>query len=415
MTAPLPPKIAFVLKGYPRLSETFIAQEIRALEVKGLAIELFSLRYPSDKKRHAIHQEIQAKVTYLPEYLYQEMGRVIRAWWKVRRWHTYPKIKKLFLHDWWRDRTPNRGRRFGQALVLAAELPADISQIHGHFVHTPGSVTRYAAGLRGLPYSLSAHAKDIWTIPDWEKREKLADCVFAVTCTQVNFEHLQSLADHPAKIERIYHGLDFSRFPPPVSKKSGPNGLSHDQRVEILSVGRAVAKKGYDDLLMAFTALPPQLHWHFTHIGGGKMVEELKNLARNLGLAEKITFKGSQTQADVLEALRRADLFVLASKIADDGDRDGIPNVLIEAMSQKVPCLSTHVSGIPELIQHGDTGLLARPGDVMDLAEKLATLIAQPDLRLSLGSNGYQYVCQNFSMQAGVDRLFDKFVIAKPC
>ena len=154
-------RIAIVLKGYPRLSETFIAQEIRALEVRGLGLRLVSLRHPTDRTQHPVHREIEAPVRYLPEYLYQEPLRVLRALFAVRRRSGFANA----LATWWRDlrRDPcaNRVRRFGQALVLAAELESDVVHLHAHFLHTPASVARYAALVLGMPWSFSAHAKDI--------------------------------------------------------------------------------------------------------------------------------------------------------------------------------------------------------------------------------------------------------------
>src|SRR5690606_25417758 len=159
--------VAVILKGYPRLSETFIAQELLALERAGLPFRIVALRHPTDGHVHAINKAITAPVDYLPEYLYRHLPRVLRAWWTVRRWPAYRPARSRWLRDLRRDPTPNRGRRFGQALVLAAELPADVTHIHVHFLHTPASVGFYGALLRGLPWTVSAHAKDIWTIPEW--------------------------------------------------------------------------------------------------------------------------------------------------------------------------------------------------------------------------------------------------------
>ena len=144
-------RVAFILKGYPRLSETFIAQEIAALERRGLDILIVSLRHPTEARRHRLHDAIRAAVLYLPEYLLLEPLRVLRAWWKIRKTAAYAAARRLWLRDLARDPTPNRARRFGQALVLAAELPADVKHLHAHFLHTPASVTRYAAALLGLP------------------------------------------------------------------------------------------------------------------------------------------------------------------------------------------------------------------------------------------------------------------------
>ena len=209
------PPLAVILKGYPRLSETFIAQELKALEDRGLLFEIWSLRFPYDDKTHPIHDAIRAKVRYLPEYLYQAPSRVFRAWRKARRMPGYGRAFRLWLKDWRRDRTTNRGRRWGQALVMAAEMAPDVRFHYAHFLHTPGSVARYAAIIRGVEWGFSAHAKDIWTIPEWEKREKLADCRFGATCTGSGAGHLNDLAPTPETVDLVYHGLDLTRFPAP--------------------------------------------------------------------------------------------------------------------------------------------------------------------------------------------------------
>ena len=213
----VPNAILFILKGYPRLSETFIAQEIRALETLGLDIRIASLRHPTDPAVHPVHREIRAPVVYLPEYLYQEPWRVLRSWWRGRRRLGYAAARRAWLKDLRRDATPNRVRRFGQALVLVDELPTGVSWLHAHFIHTPGSVARYASLLSGLPWSCSAHAKDIWTTPEWEKREKLAAAAWAVTCTMHGRDHLAALAPAADRVALVYHGLDFHRFDAPES------------------------------------------------------------------------------------------------------------------------------------------------------------------------------------------------------
>ncbi len=377
--------IAFVLKGYPRLSETFIAQEILGLQRRGLDIEIYSLRHPTDDRRHPVHDEITCPVRYLPEYLHHDPLRVFRAWRKARALPGYAKAFAVWRADLRRDLSRNRVRRFGQACVLAAELPEKTGRLHFHFLHTPGSAARYAALMRGLPLSGSAHAKDIWTIPDWEKREKLADIDFLATCTASGAEHLQSLADSPAKVLLAYHGLDLTRFSSPGRPDQTRDGSDAADPVRLLSVGRAVPKKGYDDLIAALARLPEDLAWRLTHIGGGAGLAGLKQQAEKHGLSGRIDWRGALAQSDVLEALRTADLFVLPSKIAEDGDRDGLPNVLMEAASQALPALATTISGIPEFIETEHTGVLVEQGAPPQLAEALLRLIRDPALRTRLG------------------------------
>ena len=168
-------RIAVVVKGYPRLSETFIAQEILALEQRGLNLEIWSLRHPTERAVHPMHKAIKARVSYLPEYLYEEPMRVLRgALWSLRQ-KGFGRTIKAFWRDLKRDFTANRVRRLGQAFAMARELPAEVQHLHVHYLHTPASVVRYAALLTGRTWTFSAHAKDIWTTPEWEKREKMAD------------------------------------------------------------------------------------------------------------------------------------------------------------------------------------------------------------------------------------------------
>ncbi len=410
--------IAIVLKGYPRLSETFIAQEIRGLEKRGLKLCLYSLRHPTDPTRHAIHEEISAPVTYLPEYLWQEPLRVVRGWLAARRRPGYRAARRQWLADLRRDPTPNRGRRFGQACVLAAELPAGIVRLHAHFLHTPGSVARYAAQMTGLPWSCSAHAKDIWTTPAWEKQDKLRDLDWLVTCTAVGRDHLASLgaggSDWSGKVRLLYHGLDLARFPPPPGGRPPRDGSDPKDPLVILSVGRAVEKKGYCDLLRALDGLPRDLHWRFVHIGGGVLAAALHAEAERLGLANRIDWRGPQPQDAVLTAYREADVFVLASRIAADGDRDGLPNVLMEAQSQELACLATRISAVPELIRDGETGLLVPPQDPGAMAAALTALIRDPRLRRRLGAAGAKVVRRDFSMERGLDLLASRLAPAYP-
>jgi glycosyltransferase involved in cell wall biosynthesis len=402
-------RVAFVLKGYPRLSETFIAQEILGLEERGLEILVVSLRHPTDRTAHPVHHAIRAALLYLPEYLYQEPRRVLNGWRRARRLAGYRRALAAWLADLLRDPTPNRVRRFGQALVLAAELPADIVRLHAHFLHTPASVARYAALLSGLDWSVSAHAKDIWTLPAWEKRVKLAEASWVVTCTKTGRRHLASLAASPGAVRLCYHGLDLERFGPAPRRAAGNDGSLPDHPVVLLSVGRAVAKKGYDDLLAALALLPAGLQWRFVHIGGGALAAVLRDKAQRLGLSRRIEWRGALPQPDVLAAYREADLFVLASKVVEDGDRDGLPNVLLEAQSQRLACISTNVSAIPELIETGVTGVLTPPGDPHALAQALTDLIRHPAARARLGAAAERRVRSRFSLAPGIDMLALQF------
>ncbi|WP_299667176.1 glycosyltransferase family 4 protein [uncultured Ruegeria sp.] len=398
------PKLAVLVKGWPRLSETFIAQELVALQEAGHSFDIWSLRHPTDTKRHPLHDRFNGQVHYLPEYLYEEPERIAAARAIASRLPGYGEAYRVWRQDLRRDPSHNRIRRFGQACVLAAELPQETQALYAHFMHTPSSVARYASIMRGLPWSFSAHAKDIWTSPDWEKREKLQlathGAAFGATCTAIGAAHLRDLADDPERVELIYHGLDLSRFPAPPER----NIRAADAPFRMLSVGRLVEKKGFDRLIEAFARLPNTLNWHWTHIGGGNLGKMLSAQADAAGLSERITWMGACDQPEVITEMRNADLFVLPSRIAKDGDRDGLPNVLMEAASQRLPILSTPVSAIPEFIETSVHGVLASD-DPSALATAISDMAVNPVRTARMAEAAFNRLIADFRMDPGIFRL----------
>ncbi len=404
---PARPPLAVLVKGWPRLSETFIAQELVALEAAGHAFEIWSLRYPTDVKRHPLHDRLQAQVNYLPEYLYQEPERVWRARETAQTLPGYAEARRIWRADLRRDLSRNRIRRFGQACVLAAEMPESVLGLYAHFLHTPSSVARYAAIMRGLPWSFSAHAKDIWTSPDWEIREKLSSteygASFGATCTAFGAKHLREMSDDPARIDLIYHGLDLSRFPAPPERI----WRKANDPLRLMSVGRLVEKKGFDRLIEALALLPADLDWHWTHIGGGGLGDLLQGMAEDAGVADRITWRGACDQPEVIEAMRQSDIFVLPSRVAADGDRDGLPNVLMEAASQRLPILSTPVSAIPEFIDSGTHGLLSEDAPKA-LAAAICDLANDPGKTAEMAEAALMRLRQEFGMDPGIARLSER-------
>jgi len=394
--------VALFLKGYPRLSETFIAQEIEGLEARGLDIRIVSLRRPYDDKTHPVHARIKASVSYLPEYLHEEPVRVLRGVISGLGRRGFLRVLRTFLKDLRRDPTRNRLRRFGQALVAARELPHEVRHLHAHFIHTPASVARYAAHLTGRTWSISAHAKDIWTTPDWDLADKLAQARFCVTCTAMGRDHLTALAPPERSVALIYHGLDMQAWPP------GDAPQAEEERLRFLCVGRAVAKKGLPTLLEALARLPRDLPWSLEHWGGGPMLGDLKDQAAELGIAERIAWRGKGTQSDIQGAMRRADVFVLLSEIAEDGDRDGLPNVLLEAASQRLACVASDLPGIAEFLSHEETGLLVPPADPSAAAAAFARL-KDTALRRRMGEAAFARLQASFRYEDGLHRLAEIF------
>jgi glycosyltransferase involved in cell wall biosynthesis len=235
-------------------------------------------------------------------------------------------------------------------------------------------------------------------------REKLAarhhGAQFGATCTRFGADHLQALADDRARVDLVYHGLDLARFPAAPERAQRAPGA----RFEMISVGRLVEKKGFDRLIEALARLPATLDWHWTHIGGGALKDEMQSLAKTLGVAERITWRGACDQPEVIAAMRAADLFVLPSRVAEDGDRDGLPNVLMEAASQKLPILSTPVSAIPEFIENGVEGTLSDDAPEM-LAQQIAALAADPARARSMAEAAHARLMAEFRMEPGIAHL----------
>ncbi len=398
-------KTIIVLKGYPRLSETFIAQELLGLEQAGMNLEIVSMRQPTDTRRHPVHDEIKAPVRYLPEYLHDDWPRVIRGFFTCLKHPGFFKVLLPFWRDLRRDWTRHRARRLGQAMVLAAELPSDAGWIHAHFIHTPASVAAYASVISGIPWSCSAHAKDIWTSPGWELKDKLSTARGVVTCTASGFAHLRGLAADQRRVHLSYHGLDLDRFSPFTSQRSSRRGDDPADPLIVLSVGRAVPKKGFDVLLHALALLKNDFSFRLVHVGGGEILADLQALAAKLDLAGMIDWKGALTQGEVLELYRQADVFALACRVTDDGDRDGLPNVLVEACSQGLVCVSTAISGVPELLSDGENGKLVEPENPAALAVALSELMRDPSLRQRLGAAAERRVRQHFDYHTSVSQL----------
>jgi glycosyltransferase involved in cell wall biosynthesis len=407
-------RLAVVVKGYPRLSETFIAQEVLALERRGFSIDIWALRRPTDGAVHTLNREIAAKPSYLPEYLYQEPLRVLRGLAAAARLPGIARVLRVFLRDLRRDFTANRVRRLGQACVLARELDPAIRHLHVHYLHTPCSVVRYAALLTGRSFSFSAHAKDIWTTPDWERREKLADAQWGVTCTRQGFDELVRVAEaHDGeRLTLVYHGIDPLRMPQPPVLRAPRNGSVPADPVRLLSIGRLVAKKGFDTLMMAMASLPRSLSWRATIIGSGELKDELLRDAAELGIGERVELVGALAQDEVVSALRGSDLFVLACREGEKGDRDGLPNVILEAASQGLAILSTDYAAVPEFIENGRDGVLVPPDDGRVLGIALASLIRDPARRATLGRAARRRFETAFSFEDGVAVIAGKLAVS---
>lgn len=394
------PALAIVVKGFPRLSETFVARELEALEARGIAFSLHALRRAGGDAK-LVENRVRAAPQYLPEYLHDAPAEVARAYFAARRLPGFAAAWRAFRVDLRDEFARGRVRRFGQACVLAAQMPASVQHVHAHFAHSPSSVARYAAKLRGVSFSMSAHAKDIWTAPEWDLRRKLDDTAFVTVCNKAGFERLATLGER-RKLHLIYHGLArellAARAPGQVRDGSG-------EPVRIISIARAVEKKGLRRLVDALARLPREIAFRLDHFGGGDLLPELKQHARAAGLEARISWHGPRPHAEVIAALDRSDLFVLPAVIGSDGDRDGIPNAVQEAQARGVAVLASRAGGIEEVVSDGVSGELVAPGDVAALAAALEKLVRDPKRRTLLGEGGLARARREGDAEAGYDQI----------
>ncbi len=400
------PHLGMILKGYPRISESFISSEILLLESLGIPICIFSIRQPREDFSHRHVRRIRADVTYLPEYVlphWRTLARTNGALWRRLGSH-YPRCFLSAVFRSWERRGVATLRHFLQAGHLAAVrlVDSNVSHLHAHFCHTPTSVALFASELTGLPFSFTAHAKDIYTSEPAQLARKIARARFVVTCTRYNADHLGRIAGRArasTPIHTIYHGIDvdfFSFGAPPLQQRP----------CRILSVGRLVAKKGYDDLVDALTILDRAgLDFELVHIGSGDMEEEIRQLIRRRNLENRVHLLGTLTHDEVLTHYRHAHCVALACRVAEDGDRDGIPNVLIEAMAVGVPVVSTRVSAIPELVEDGVTGTLVEPRQPEAMARALARVLTRPEDRGDILRRAREKVEREFDQKRCVMKL----------
>ena len=401
------PQIAYLIKCFPRLSETFILHEVLELERQGLPLRIFSLLEPTGKVNQAA-QEVQARVTYFPRGF--PLGLLILMASALRRFLKNPWLfLKVCLAAMIRFHDIATPRHILYAAYLAEQLEqASITHLHAHYANTPATVALLAHQFTGIPFSFTAHAKDIYLSRRESLAYKMREARFVATCTGYNQQYLASLLDArgAVAIHRIYHGLDLRVFPRRIAGVAAPRA-----RALILTVARLVEKKGLVYLLQACRELFDRGYdVNCRIIGEGPLRATLEQQIRDLALGDQVELRGAETHERVIEMYRQATLFALPSIVAENGDRDGIPNVLAESLYMGVPVISTPVSGIPELIQSERNGLLVPPRDSAALAAAIAQLLDSPRLRQRLATAGRETVLAHFDMSANVQRLLNLFL-----
>jgi glycosyltransferase involved in cell wall biosynthesis len=425
--AAVPGQVAYVLKGYPRLSEVFITSEIYRLERLGVPLRLFVLKAADEDVQHDVVRRVRVRPDYLqqttslsgarvPSWLRANLGAFRPALLRTARRHPVGTVRAA-------------GQAFAQAIrarrgflaaprkiylkefLLAVDLAdrladsGNVLRLHAHFAHGTTTVTWLASAITGIPFSFTGHAKDIYTEelnPAGLLRRKMDAASFVVTCTEANRTHLASLGSR-TPVHVVYHGLN-ADFEPLVA--AGVRRVE-PPRIRLLAVGRLVRKKGLDTFVDACAVLHHRGVDFEAVIAGesGDHEPEVRARVAESGLEDRVSFLGPLTQSELFEEYQRATVFALPCRILEDGDRDGIPNVLMEAMACRLPVVTTGVSGITELVRDGVNGLIVAPDRPSDLADALHRLVKDPELAGRLAERGRSTISERFDAATTAARM----------
>jgi glycosyltransferase involved in cell wall biosynthesis len=397
-----PPRIGYVVKMYPRFSETFIVNEILELERRGVRIHIFSLKKPNTGRFHSRVSRVSADVTYLSV---PPLAKAIKLQWRLLLTYRSGYLRAL-RHALSRSKR-SALNRFIQAGMLVEQLkPENIAHLHAHFASTATRVTMFAHMICGIPYSFTAHAKDIF-IDSLDRsllKKKITLAEFVVTVSDYNESYLTQLCGDEAgsNIHRVYNGIDLCVFRP-------------DHRIErednlVLGVGRLVEKKGFRHLIEACKILRDRgLEFRCEIVGDGPEEPLLRRLIDRRGLRDSVFVLKGERHSELVLRMRKATVFALPCVVASDGNKDGLPTVILESMAVGLPAISTTLTGIPEIIDDGKTGFVVPPRDSEALADALERLLNDPELRRDMAVAGRLKVEEEFEVGRNVDQVLKLF------
>jgi len=385
--------VAYIVKRYPRYSETFIVNEILAHEKAGLEIQIFALLPPQDSHFQDIISRVKAPVTYLP-------AKADRA---STFWERQKKVARRYPEMWHvLGRFPNASpREILQALELTLHISRmQMTHLHAHFATTSTTVAQIASAITGIPFSFTAHAKDIFHKDNdfTSLATKFEQAKYAITVSDFNYAYLTNdLAVQSKKVVKVYNGLDLDNFAYSSPKQREP---------KICAIGRLVEKKGFCDLVAACQLLKNQgVTFQCEIIGDGELKQDLQHQINTLGIDDVVTLQGSLPQKEVKQRLRQAAVFAAPCVVGKDGNRDGLPTVLLESMALGTPCVSTDVTGIPEVIIDGQTGLMVEQGNPSALAKALSNLLNQSQLRTTLSQQARLLIESQFNIHNNAKKI----------
>lgn len=405
----------YIILDFPKRSEQFITREVTALGRRFGKVLVYALR----KGDYDLSLNNNITVVYLDE----------RPWRQVLCAHLYLMRRRpaAYRHTLWkriifpflkaiaplspaerRRRAGKKLRRYTKSAVIAADLLKwNTAHIHAHYAHRPAEMALRVSGFTGIPFSFTAHAKDLFLT----RRSKVARLVkrasFTLTCTKDGEKYLKSIVPerYQRRIYCLYHGLPLERFCAGGADK--PAG----SRPVILSAGRFIDKKGFDILLSALAEIKKRgIGFRCILAGDGPLADEIKNKAAVLELTREVEFPGFISEWTLMQLYDQADVFALACRESADGNKDGIPNVILEAMAFGLPVVSTRIGGIPEVVRSGENGCLLEPEKPQVMADALEYLLLNKNIRNGMGRRGRKLVANNFDIFKNSEKLFRLFL-----
>jgi glycosyltransferase involved in cell wall biosynthesis len=415
--------VVYVVRSWPRWSQGFVLHEVLELEARGLRLGLFALVDPHENLVQAGVADVRAPVRHFdaPRSRRQVVGDHAAALRASPRGYVRAAWLAARRRAWDRGyHVAGRGECFDLAVRVSRALReqeghADAGgsaraarrHVHAHFAHDPAAVVHLTHLLTGCTWSFTGHARDLLQIEPAVLVERVGSAEFVVTCCGANVDHLAGVLPPPLvdRVHLVHHGVDSGRFVPRPAEARDPMAP-----VVIVSAGRLVEKKGFEDLIDACDVVHRRgRRFRCVVYGDGPLQAPLEARIDRLGLGDAVELAGVVARTELAERLRHADVFALTPCVTDDGDRDGIPNVMLEAMACGLPVVATAVAGIPEVVDDGVSGVLAPVHDVAAIADHLTALIDDPDRRATLGAAARDRVVTQFDAGRSAEALLALF------
>ncbi len=393
----------YILRKYPVLSETFILNELLELEALGAELHIFSLERPNDPRFHENLHKLKAHVTYVPDLL------KLKSLWKHRKSasRNFGKGYRQALWYAFRHFNPSLALRFLQGCYIAnAAKKLSIAHFHSHFATRSTSAAFFASMISEIPYSFTAHAVDIFkqTLSQKALQKKMEHAKFVVTVSEYNKNYLSDLSQKSShKIYKIHNGIDLEKFQ--------SNGANTQSPFTFLCVARFVEKKGHKVLLDACGRLREEgLQFQCLLVGKGKLQKKIETIIQEKQLQDYVQVLGPHTHEEVLSRYHQSHAYVLPCQIGSDGNRDGLPVAIVEALACGLPVITTPMTGNPEVVKHGHNGLLVPFNDANATAMAMRSMMCEDNLYPKLQSNCRPSVLDKFDLGQTTGSLVKLFM-----